>query len=90
LRFDAREKLPVPSFSPLRVEGTISHPDVGGPWEYSVLLVIQDENGRELGRQVVGVGGLWPGEQRTFVLEVDVFTPATEISEDLAVSQAAG
>jgi hypothetical protein len=62
------------SFSPLRVEGTISHPSRGGPLEYSVLLAIHDEGGKEIARQVVGVGALRSGEERTFVLAVEVFT----------------
>ena len=64
------------SFSPLRVESTIRHPDVGEGWEYSVLLTVRDERGEEVSRQVMGVGGLRPNEQRSFVLEVEVFTPA--------------
>lgn len=77
LRFDpAAAAAPGPgSFSPLRVEGTIKHPAVGEPWEYSVLLSIRDDRGEEIARQVVGVGALHPAEQRTFTLAVEVFTP---------------
>lgn len=67
---------PVPSFSPLRVDGTIRHPAVGEPWEYSVMLSIRNDRGEEITRQVVGVGALNQGEQRTFSLAVEVFTPA--------------
>jgi len=66
----------VPSFLPLRVEGTIRHPSVGEPWEYSVVLSIRNDRGDEIARQVVGVGALQPLEQRTFTLAVEVFTPA--------------
>jgi hypothetical protein len=77
LRFDpgAAERA-VPSFLPLRVEGTIRHPAVGEPWEYSVMLSIKNDRGEEIARQVVGVGALQPSEQRTFTLAVEVFTPA--------------
>ncbi len=77
VRSDARDaQRALPSFSPLRVEGTIRHPAIGEPWEYSVLLTIHDERGKELARHVVGIGALHPTEQRTFVLAVEVFTPA--------------
>ena len=75
------------SFSPLRVEGTISHPAGGGAWEYSVLLAIHDERGKEIARQVVGVGALQSAEERTFVLAVEVFTPTAAKAEDAVVSQ---
>lgn len=65
-------------FSPLRVEGTLRHPADGGAWEYSVLLVIHDEKGDEVARQVVGVGALKPSEERTFTLAVEVLAPAAE------------
>jgi hypothetical protein len=64
-----------PDLTPLRVEGTIRHPAVGEPWEYSVLLSIRNDRGEEITRQVVGVGALHPAEQRTFVLAVEVFAP---------------
>ena len=90
LRFDPRAtERAVPSFSPLRVEGTIRHPAIGEPWEYSVLVSIHDESGVEVARQVVGVGALQPAEQRTFVLAVEVFTPAAAAPEDAAVYETA-
>ncbi len=88
LRFDphaARSGLS--SFTPLLVEGTIRHPASCGPWEYSVLLAIHDERGREIARQVVGVGALQPAEQRSFVLAVEVFTPAAAKAEDAVVCE---
>jgi len=57
------------------VEGTIRHPSVGEPWEYTVMLSIRNDRGEEIVRQVVGVGALQPEEQRTFTLSVDVFAP---------------
>jgi hypothetical protein len=64
-----------PTFSPLRVEGTVRHPNVGEAWEYSVVISIRNDKGEEVGRQIVGVGALQPGEGRTFTFAVDVFTP---------------
>lgn len=64
-----------PSFSPLRVEGTIRHPPAGEAWEYSVTLSIRNERGEEVSRQVMGVGALGASEVRSFTLAVEVFTP---------------
>jgi hypothetical protein len=64
-----------PSFSALRVEGTIRHPPAGESWEYSVMVSIRNDRGEELARQVIGVGALNSAEQRTFTLAVEVFTP---------------
>jgi hypothetical protein len=76
LRFDpGAASRATPSFTPLRVEGTIRHPAVGEAWEYSVLLTIRNDRGEEIARQVVGVGALQGNEGRTFTLAVDVFTP---------------
>lgn len=77
---DQSSKLSWASFCPLRVDGTIGHREEGVPWEYSVVLTIRDEDGEELSRQVVGVGALKPGQERTFTLSVEVLTPeeATE------------
>ena len=66
----------LPTFSPLRVEGSIRHPNVGEAWEYSVLVTISNDRGEEVGRQIVGVGALQPGEGRTFTFSVEVFAPS--------------
>lgn len=58
---------------PLKVEGTIRHPDGAAPWEYSVVISIRNERGEEIARKVVGVGALDRGEERTFSLGVEVF-----------------
>jgi len=73
-----------PTFSPLRIEGTIRHPPHGEPWEYSVVLTVENEQGKEVSRQVVGVGALQPTELRTFRLSVEVFAPKTAslVAED--------
>ncbi|MGH7603370.1 MAG: hypothetical protein ACRENK_05140 [Gemmatimonadaceae bacterium] len=79
LRFDStRKRRAAPSFSPLRVEGTIKHPQAGEPWEYSIVLSIVGDRGEEVSRQVVSVGALNPQQQRTFKLAVEVFTPSSE------------
>lgn len=88
LRFDPQaSRRALPSFYPLRVEGTIRHPPDGGPWEYSVLLTIHDERGEEIARQVVGVGGLEPAEERRFMLAVEMFTPAGANGSEAVASQ---
>lgn len=61
----------------LQVEGTIRHPADGGAWEYSVVLVVRDGHGKELNRQVVGVGAMFPGDERGFSLSVEV-TPTND------------
>ena len=65
-----------PTFVPLRVAGTIRHPASGEePWEYAITVTIADDTGKEVSRQIMGVGALQPGEQRTFSFAVEVFTP---------------
>lgn len=56
----------------LQVEGTIRHPSDGGAWEYCVVLTIRDDEGNEVAHQVVGVGAMHPGDERTFSLAVEV------------------
>jgi hypothetical protein len=76
LRFEPSSARTLESSSALRVEGTIRHPPDGEPWEYSVVLTIRNDRGEEVARQVVGVGALRGNEQRTFTLDVEMFTPA--------------
>lgn len=66
----------VPTFSPLRVEGAIRHPNAGEAWEYAVTVSITNDRGVEVSRQIVGVGAIKPGEQRKFTVAVEVFSPA--------------
>jgi hypothetical protein len=78
LRFDpeaAKVAAAAATFTPLRVEGSVRHPDAGEAWEYSVMVSIRNERGEEVSRQIVGVGALEPGEARTFAISVDVVTP---------------
>ena len=75
-----------PTFSPLRVEGSIRHPNAGGSWEYAVMITITNDRGEEVTRQIVGVGAIPPGEQRKFTFSVEVFTPAGEPVPDREVA----
>ena len=79
LRFESvgGDRKTAPTFSPLRIEGTIRHPIPGEPWEYSVVLTVENERGEEVSRQIVGVGALQSAEVRTFRLSVDIFAPKT-------------
>ena len=78
LRFDsaAQAQGARPTQTSLKVEGSIQQPSDGGVTEYSMLLTIRNERGEEVARQLVGVGALRPGEQRTFSLTVET-TEAT-------------
>ena len=72
LRFDSPNASAGPVSTALQVEGTIRHPAEGGAWEYSVVLTIRDDEGNEVARQVVGVGAMHAGDERTFNLAVEV------------------
>jgi uncharacterized protein YbaR (Trm112 family) len=78
LRYDeasvAREQAKV---VPLRIEGTLVPPGNNEhTWEYAMVLSIRNERGEEVNRQVIGVGALSAGRQRSFTLEVEM-TEAT-------------
>ena len=76
-----------PTFSPLRVEGSIRHPQAGEAWEYAVTVSITNDRGEEVARQIVGVGAIEPGEQRKFTFAVEVFAPSgVPNAEDVALS----
>jgi len=76
LRFDApaeaAAEAAAQAHNALQVEGTIRHPADGGAWEYAVVMVARDGNGKEINRQVVGVGAMFPGDERSFSLSVEV------------------
>lgn len=77
LRFDAGAAARgLRTFSPLQVEALLGPPPTGEAWEYSILLVIRNARGEEVGRQVMGVGAVHAGDERTFALSVEVFAPA--------------
>jgi hypothetical protein len=77
LRFEpgAAARAAAPSFSALRLEGSLRHPVNGQSWEYSVLVTVRNDKGEEVSRQVVGVGAIHPGEGRNFTFSVEVFKP---------------
>ncbi|NLB58422.1 MAG: hypothetical protein GX805_08180, partial [Gammaproteobacteria bacterium] len=81
LRFDtpaaAAAEAAAQSPNALQEEGTIRHPADGGAWEYSVVMVVRDENGKEINRQVVGVGAMFAGDERSFSQSVEV-TPNSD------------
>jgi len=56
----------------LRVEGNIRNPPDGEVYEYSMVLTIRDERGKEIARRLVGVGAMQPEERRTFTLSVEM------------------
>lgn len=59
-----------PVVTALSVEGTIRPPDAGEKWEYSVVVSIKNAQGKEIARQMVGVGALGRDEARTFSVDV--------------------
>ncbi len=61
----------------LLVEGTIAHAASHQPWEYSVLLTVKDDKGKEISRHVASVGVLTGATQRSFTLAVEVFKTGT-------------
>jgi hypothetical protein len=72
LRFEAIADAPQePALTPLRIEGSIRHPADGEPWEYTVVVSIQNDRGEEIARKLIGVGAMNPDEQRTFTMAVE-------------------
>src|SRR2546423_9303878 len=54
LRFDSqRKRRAPPSFSPLRVEGTIKHPAAGEAWGDSIMLSILRREGEGVNPQIL-------------------------------------
>lgn len=73
LRFDAPAVDASERFVPLQVEGTINA-TADSAFEYTMVVVIRDENGKEIGRHVAGVGAVFPGESRSFSVSVEAVT----------------
>src|SRR5688500_1328546 len=61
-----------PAISALKIEGSIKQPADVAAWEYSVVVSITNEQGKEIGRKLIGVGAMAPEELRTFTLSVEV------------------
>lgn len=56
----------------LKIEGSIRQPADTASWEYSVVVSIRNESGKEIARKLIGVGAMAPDELRTFNLSVEV------------------
>ena len=56
----------------LKIEGSIRQPTDTSAWEYSVVVSIRNEAGKEIARKLIGVGAMAPDELRTFNLSVEV------------------
>ena len=56
----------------LKIEGSIRQPADAAAWEYSVVVSIRNESGKEIARKLIGVGAMAPEELRTFNLSVEV------------------
>jgi hypothetical protein len=56
----------------LKIEGSIRQPSDTSAWEYSVVVSIRNEAGKEIARKLIGVGAMAPDELRTFNLSVEV------------------
>ena len=76
LRFAPGAEAVLPVASPLRVEASIRRPETGEAWEYAVIVTISNDRGEEIGRHLVNVGALHPGETRTFTCAVEMFAPS--------------
>ena len=75
LRFDAPAVDAAERFVPLEVEGTINA-SADGAFEYTMVVVIRDQAGKEIGRHVAGVGAVFPGESRSFSVSVEAIPAA--------------
>jgi hypothetical protein len=79
LRFVPGAETPAaPAITPLRIEGSIRHPADGEPWEYTIVVSIHDDRGKEIAHKLVGVGVMNPNEQRSFTLSVEAATTKTK------------
>jgi hypothetical protein len=56
----------------LKIEGSIRQPADVAAWEYSVVVSIKNEQGKEIARKLIGVGAMAPDELRTFNLSVEI------------------
>lgn len=73
LRFDDSAAAAMPEgHTPLHIEGSFGNPADNLDWEYSLVVTIKNEQGKEIARKLIGVGGLNPNEKRTFSLSVEM------------------
>lgn len=66
------ESAEAPPLTALRIEGSIRQPADTAAWEYSVVVSIKNEQGKEIARKLIGVGAMAPDEMRSFNLSVEV------------------
>ncbi|MEO8160797.1 MAG: hypothetical protein ABI588_05205 [Arenimonas sp.] len=66
------ESVEAPVITALKIEGSIRQPADVAAWEYSVVVSIKNEQGKEIARKLIGVGAMAPQELRTFNLSVEV------------------
>ena len=71
LRFDASTGTDLQRTTSLAVEGSLHSDRPGEAVEYTMVLVIRNERGEEVNRQVVGVGALEGSQSRTFSVTVE-------------------
>ncbi len=77
LRFDERAAVAMPEgHTPLSIEGSFRNPVDDLDWEYSLVVTIKNEQGKEIARKLIGVGALNPNEKRSFNLSVEM-APST-------------
>jgi hypothetical protein len=85
LRFSKAEAKPgIAGYPALRFEGTFNHPQQE-PSEYCVVVAVSNERGEKVTRQVINVGALQIGEQRTVSLSVEI-TPVRKLPTPLRSS----
>lgn len=71
LRFEAPADGARDRSTSLLVEGVLQADRAGEAVEYTMVLVIRDERGEEVTRQVVGVGALEGAQRRSFSVAVE-------------------
>ncbi len=71
---------------PLRLEAIVRQPVDGDGCEYSLVVVVTNDRGEELTRQVIDVGSLKPAEARTFTVLVESFSP--DVQSDRSLEEA--
>ena len=71
LRFEASSGTDLQRTTSLAVEGSLRADRPGEAIEYTMVLVIRNERGEEVDRQIVGVGALEGNQSRTFSVSVE-------------------
>jgi len=67
---------------PLRLEATVRQPAEGNGCEYSLIVVVTNDRGEELTRQVISVGRLKAAEARTFAVWVEAYSAERDETND--------